>query len=237
MRGLRALLAVTMTLWCSLAFAQADVARVAIFPWTFAENERGTNMTAVTTAMDTLRRLFEQRGGYEVISEVRCRAVWREMGMQEVPLTVENPSDLPRTFDEKRLLEYGRRLGVDYVCAGTLSWRVRSVWVTLGPKTKADATVNLIIIDVKNGEVAHEVRELNSASTKAERWYETAGALLVNIGITVVSGGPKTPQMQNAAVKAIGAAVEDFLAQRSRRKIEGTGKDGSSGARDVTLER
>ncbi len=222
MRMVRLIMWMGLAVVCQLALAQTDVPRVAIFPWTFAENEKGTNMTAVTTAQDTLRRFFEQRGGYEVISEVRCRAVWREMGYPEPPLTVENPTDLPRSFDEKRLLAFGRRLGADYVCAGTLGWRVRSVWVTLGPKTKADATVSLIIIDVKNGEVVHEVKELNSASTRAERWYETAGALLVNIGITAVSGGPKTPQMQNAAVKAIGAALDDFFVQKTRRKIEET---------------
>lgn len=206
---------------CTSTWAQDAVPKVAIFPWAFAENERGTNATAVTTAMDTLRRMFERQGGYDVVSEVRSRAVWRELGHSEVPLTVEQPSDLPQSFDEKRLLEFGRKLGVDYVCAGRLSWRVRSVWVTLGPKTKADATISLVIIDVKNGAVVHEVRELNSASTKAERWYETAGALMVNIGITAFSGGPKTPQMQNAAVKAIGAALDDFLVQRrGPRKIE-----------------
>lgn len=58
---------------------------------------------------------------------------------------------------------------VDYVCSGTLGWRVRSVWVGLGPKTKSTATVDLIIIDVKNGEIVHEVKSLNSDGSKAEK--------------------------------------------------------------------
>lgn len=205
---------------CSWAYGQVTVPKVAIYPWTFAENERGTNATAVSTAMDVLRKLFEQREGFEVVSEAACRRAWLELGFPEQPPTVEELGQLPTTFDAKKLLEFGRKLQVDYVCSGALGWRVRSVWVGLGPKTKADATVSLVIIDVKNGEIAHEVKDLNSASTKAEKWYESAGALLVSWGITLFSGGPKTPHMQNAAVKAIGAATDEFFASKTKKKIE-----------------
>lgn len=215
-------LAMTLMLLAGMGicYGQVQVPKVAIYPWTFAENERGTNSTAVSTAQDVLRKLFEQRGGYEVVSEAVCRRGWIELGFPEVPLTVEELGQLPTTFDPKRLLEFGRKLGVDYVCSGTLGWRVRSVWVALGPKTKADATVSLIIIDVNKGEVVHEVNQLSSASTKAEKWYESAGALLVTWGITLFGGGPKTPHMQNAAVKAIGTATDSFFATTTRKKIE-----------------
>lgn len=98
-----------------------------------------------------------------------------------------------------------------------LSWRIRSVWVGLGPKTKADATVSTRIVDVAKEEVALDVLDFNSASTKAEKWYESAGALLIFWGITIFSGGPKTPHIQKAAVKAIGAATDPFFAKTGRK--------------------
>jgi hypothetical protein len=130
---------------------------------------------------------------------------------------VEEPGQLPATFDPKKLLAFGKAVGADYVCAGTLAWRVRSVWVGLGPKTKANAVVNVMIIDVKKAEVALDVRGYDSDSTKAEKWYETAGSLLVSWGITLFSGGAKTPHMQKAAVKAIGASIDPWFATIGKR--------------------
>jgi hypothetical protein len=80
--------------------------------------------------------------------------------------------------------------------------------------------VNVYIIDVKKKEVALEVRDFKSDSTKAEKWYESAGALFVTWGITLFSGGPKTPHMQNAAIKGIGAATDPFFVSIGK-KIRG----------------
>ncbi len=204
----------------SPVFAQGEavqVPKVAIYPWSFAENERGTNPTAVETARSTLQKLFERRAQFEVISPARCAAAWRELGYEEIPETVEEPGQLPATYDPKKLLEFGKKVGADYVCAGTLAWRVRSVWVGLGPKTKANAVVNVMIVDVRKAELALDVRGFDSDSTKAEKWYETAGALLVTWGITLFSGGPKTPHMQNAAIKAIGGATDPWFATIGKR--------------------
>lgn len=209
-------------------FAQGEavqVPKVAIYPWSFAENERGTNPTAVDTALSTLQKLFEKRAQFEVISPARCAAAWRELGYEELPETVEDPGQLPATYDPKKLLAFGKKVGADYVCAGTLAWRVRSVWVGLGPKTKANAVVNVMIVDVKKAELALDVKGFDSDSTKAEKWYETAGALLVTWGITLFSGGPKTPHMQNAAIKAIGGATDPWFATIGK-KI-GTDGDGT----------
>lgn len=188
--------------------------------WTFAENERGTSEGGIRTSMDLLRKLCEEKAGYEVISDAVARAAWREAGLAERPSTVEDPGHLPKFPSEKDLLAFGKKAGVDFVCIGNLSWRVRSVWVALGPKTKADATVSTKIIDVAKEEVVLEALDVSSGSTKAEKWYETAGSLLVSWGITVFSGGPKTPHIQKAAVKAIGAATDPFFA-KSGRKIGG----------------
>jgi len=198
---------------------QIEVKKIALYPWSFAENERGTNEQAVRSVQDLLRKSFEDRAGLEIIPEGRCRAVWQHLGNENIALTYEEPSQLPRLPSPKTLLEFGEALGADYVCAGTVSWRVRSVWVGLGPKTKAEAVVNVLIIDVKKKEVVVDVRDFSSGSNKAEKWYETAGALLVAWGITLFSGGPKTPHMQRSGVIAVGAAIEPFFAATGR-KIE-----------------
>ncbi|MFN3691040.1 MAG: hypothetical protein ACK4UU_08970, partial [Fimbriimonadales bacterium] len=123
------------------------VPKIAVYPWCFAENERGTNEQAVRSVQELLRKSFENRAGMEIIPEARCRSAWLQLGNEDIPLTVEDPGQLPRLPSAKKLLEFGEKLGADYVCAGTVAWRVRSVWVGLGPKTKAEATVNVIIID------------------------------------------------------------------------------------------
>lgn len=198
---------------------EIQVPKIAVYPWCFAENERGTNEQAMRSVQELLRKSFENRAGMEVIPEARCRAAWIQLGNEDIPLTVEDPGQLPRLPSAKKLLEFGEALGADYVCAGTVAWRVRSVWVGLGPKTKAEATVNVIIIDVKRKEIVLDVRDFSSGSNKAEKWYETAGALLVSWGITLFSGGPKTPHMQRAGVIAVGAAIEPFFSAAGR-KIE-----------------
>jgi len=198
---------------------EIQVPKIAVYPWCFAENERGTNEQAVRSVQELLRKSFENRAGMEIIPEARCRAAWIQLGNEDIPLTVEDPGQLPRLPSAKKLLEFGEVLGADYVCAGTVAWRVRSVWVGLGPKTKAEATVNVIIIDVKRKEIVLDVRDFSSGSSKAEKWYETAGALLVSWGITLFSGGPKTPHMQRAGIVAVGAAIEPFFSAAGR-KIE-----------------
>ncbi len=201
----------SMLFGLTVAAQDVKVTTVAIYPWTYAENERGTSETAVATAEDTLRKLFEKRASFEVISEAKCKAAWNELGFDEVQQTVEELGQLPKLTEPKKLLEFGEKLHADYVCTGTLGWTVKSIWVSLGPKTKATANVNVYVIDVKKKEVALEVRDFKSDSTKAEKWYESAGALFVTWGITLFSGGPKTPHMQNTAIKGIGAATDPFF--------------------------
>ncbi len=202
--------------------AQAQTTNVVKVPkvavlWTFAENEKGTSEAGMRTANDLIRKLFEQKAGFEIVSEALSRAAWSETGLPEKPNTFEELGQLPILPDAKKLLEFGQKAGVDYVCVGNLGWRVRSVWVGLGPKTKADATVSAMIIDVNKKEVVLDAKDVSSDSTKAEKWYESAGALLVTWGITIFSGGPKTPHIQRAAVKGIGFATDPFFAASGRK--------------------
>jgi len=204
----------------SMCFAQVrepvKVPKIAML-WTFAENERGTSEAGIRTANDLLRRLFEEKAGFEVVSDAVSRAAWSKLAYNPRPSTVEDPGQVPVLPEPKQILEFGQAAGADFVCIGTLTWRVRSVWVGLGPKTKADATVSVIIVNVNKREIVHEAKEVNSNSTKAEKWYESAGALLLTWGITIFSGGPKTPHIQKSAVMGIGAATDGFFSSLNRK--------------------
>jgi hypothetical protein len=192
------------------------VPKVAII-WTYAENERGTSEGGMNTAKTLIKKLFEEKARFEIVSDAVARTAWTDTGLPEFPTAVEEPGQVPILPNPKQLLEFGKKAGVDYVCVGTLTWRVRSIWVGLGPKTKADATVSCNIVDVNKAELALDVKDMSSNSSKAEKWYESAGALLVYWGITVFSGGPKTPHIQKAAVKAIGTATDPFFSSFGRK--------------------
>lgn len=140
------ILSIASILFTTTVLAQepVKVPKVAMM-WTFAENESGTSEAGMRTSNDLLHKLFEEKSGYEIISDAISRAAWRELGFSERPSTVDDPGQLPLIPDAKQLLEFGKKSGADFVCVGTLSWRVRSVWVGLGPKTKANATVSVMI--------------------------------------------------------------------------------------------
>lgn len=205
---------------CPTLQEPVKVPRVALI-WTYAENEKGTSEGGMRTANDLLKKLFEEKAGYEIVSSAIVKQAAKDLGQEDRPSTVEDPGQLPRLPSDKEILALGQKAGVDFVCVGTLSWRVRSVWVGLGPKTKADAVVSCRIVDVSKATVALDAQDVNSASTKAEKWFESAGAILLTWGITLFSGGPKTPHIQKAGVKAIGAATDPFFQVSSGRKIGG----------------
>lgn len=202
--------------------AQAKIPSIAIFPWAYAENEKGTSEGGITTAKNLLRALCEEQAGWIIIPEAQSRRVWNETAETPWQDTYEDPADLAQLPKPSELLAFGKAAGADYVFAGRLRWHVKSIWVGLGPKTKAAATVDCMIVDVSKEEVALDVKAFDSGSVKAERWYETAGALLLTWGITLFSGGPKTPHIQKAGVKAIGGATEPFFTSYAKqgRKIK-----------------
>jgi len=185
--------------------------KVAIYPWSFAENEKGTNQQGIETSQKLLHQLFTDRLEMQIIDETRCAKAWIETANKVWKDTYDDPKQQPALPSAKQLLTFGERAGADYVCAGRLTWKVKSIWVALGPKTKANAYLDCRIVNVKNKTVELDVKQFDSDSTRAEKWYETAGSILVTWGITVVSGGPKTPHIQRAAIKAIGGATEPFV--------------------------
>jgi hypothetical protein len=218
------LICMLASLVCSLIFVQAQgttgpvpVRRVALLPWTLRD---GTE-TAQKTARDMVQTLFE-KVNYEVVPPVRTKTIWEEqLGNAKVVDVVDSKGTYPELPSAKSLLALGRKMGVDLVCAGRASWHTKSVWVALGPKTKADCTVDVIIVDVAKEEVALDAKGVKSDNTRTEKGIETAASLFISMGFTALSGGPKTPHQQKSAQNAISLAMEPWLktASQSGRKI------------------
>lgn len=195
------------------------VRQIAILPWTFRE---GTE-TAMKTAKETLTNLFE-KSNFEVVPPVRAKTIWEEqLKMPPIKEEVTGKDSYPDLPTPESLLKLGKEMGVQFVCAGRATWHTKSVWVGLGPKTKADCTVDTIVIDVSKAEVVLDAKSIKADSTRKEAGLETAGALLVSFGITALSGGPKTPHQQRSAVLAISDALKPFLTSVApqNRKIGG----------------
>jgi TolB-like protein len=195
----------------------ADVPKAAVLPFVMKD---GTE-TAVKTAGDLIEAIVE-KARLEPMSKIRVASAWEDLGHQPVREVLQGDAAFPEMPSPKQLLDLGQKLGVDYVITGRVKWHTKSVWVGLGPKTKADCVVDAMVVDVKSREVALNAEGVKSDSTRKESGLETAGALFVSWGITAFSGGPKTPHQQKAAANAIALSFEPWLKTRSGaiKKIE-----------------
>lgn len=193
------------------------VQTVAVLPFPMKD---GTD-TAVKTAQDLIAAMVE-KAKLDPVSKVRVLSAWEELGNKPVREIVKGDESYPDIPSPKQLLDLGQKLNVDYVITGRVKWHTKSVWVGTGPKTKADCTVDAVIVDVRKKEVALNQEGIKSDSTKRESGLETAGALFVSWGVTAFSGGPKTPHQQKAAANAIAAAFQPWLQSRgtATNKIE-----------------
>ena len=181
--------------------------KVAIVPWAM----NGGTPTAVETAQKALLKLFEKEG-YEVVNQAQVNSTWKRDMSMEIPDTLADEQTPPVAYPSaKDALALGKQLNVDMVCIGRLKWHTKSVWVSLGPKTKAEATVDCMLIDVAKGEIILSVKDAKSGSIKKESGLETAAAIFVSFGVTAFSGGPKTPHQQQAAVHAIAVAFDPWV--------------------------
>lgn len=180
-----------------------DLLKAACFPPIYTEGGKAcTNKTAIDTINQTARELI-QGIGMEWVDEGRVNNA-----LQSSELDSER-KELPTGAE---LLRLGKALNVDYIISYRCDWRIRSPWVGLGPKTKAHAKVDFVIVDVKQGtELKIEGKETDS--TKKEAGWETAGALLLTPIFTAVSGGPKTPHMQRSGQMAFLQSIEKWSSQ------------------------
>lgn len=193
--------------------AVKPIPKIACFPPLYLEGgEKCDNKTAIGTVATTAKELMQSLG-MEWIDEGKINGA---VTASQVEIS---RNELPKPAD---LLRVGKALGVDYIFAYRCAWRVRSVWVTLGPKTKAHAKVELIVVDVKKEEIAFKGEGPETDSTKKEEGWATAGALLLTPVFTVVSGGPKTPHMQRAGQQAFLIAIKPWaeVLQPAQKKIK-----------------
>ncbi len=183
------------------ALAQdAPVETAAILPWHY---ESGTD-GAVKTGKEFLHTLLV-KSRVDETSEVKTTAAWEETNgtaWDQAKWTMPSPA---------QMLRVGQKLGVDWVITGSARWHTKSVWIGLGPKTKSDCTVDCIIVDVKKGEVALDVKDIRMESTAKEDALKAIGAVFVSSLFTVVSGGPKTPHEQRAVQLATAKAMQPWL--------------------------
>lgn len=188
----------------------SDAKKVAVIP---LGNKDGTDGAREKTA--AALRTFLEKHGYRVIEGDSVKKAYEEAA-GETP----GAKDKLLTLRDKDLLKVGRALKVDYVVAGNLTWHTKSIYVFPSLRTKADCTADGMVVDVEKAEVTVDKRHINKDS---ENKNTAAGvvAVLGGLGYGVLSGGPKTPPQTVAGVKAIYAALEEFLgATTGPHKIE-----------------
>lgn len=208
-----------------LAAARSDSSEtVAILPWIYEKGTRGAQKTAQEFLEAVLTQsLFFRENSFQIIPEARVTQVWiQDLGHD--PAQKRNVLPTPR-----ELLKLGEKLGVDWVITGHAVWHTRSIWIGLGPKTKSDCTVDLVIVDVKKKEVSLDARRVTMDSTAKEDPLKAATTLLLGLArvesqffltlpLTVVSGGPKTPREQRAVQLAIAKAIQPWIVLHPQNK-------------------
>jgi len=183
---------------------------VAILPWVYQKGTDGAKKAAKEFLEAVLTKAY-----FEVIPEARVRLAWaKNFGHDHDELREELP-------DPKELLKLGRYLGVNWVITGKAVWHTRSLWIGLGPKTKSNCTVDMLIVDVQHAELALDARKVMMDSTAKEDTLKAVGTVFVSALFTTVSGGPKTPHEQRAVQLAIAKAIQPWLSSRPQvRKID-----------------
>ncbi len=200
----------------SVASQGPTVRKVAVLPWTMKDG----GDTAQKTVREAIGKVFE-KANYEEIPEIRAKSIWEEdLHFPAIQLEAEGSDEMKPLPTPEQLLKLGQTMNADLVCAGRARWHTRSIWISLGPKTKSDCTVDLILVDVANKEVVLDAKGVKADDTKSEELWQTAGALFVSMGFTAFSGGPKTPHEQRAGAQAVVKAFEPWLktvAPKSRK--------------------
>lgn len=170
------------------------------YPWVFQDGTDTSRDTALKTASEIL-----QKANYAPISTDAAKSAW---GNLPEPRFDKLPS-------KATLQKFGRATNARVVLYGSVSWHTRSIWVNTGPKTVSTATVSAYVYDVGSGKVVYRKAGVEGRSDEKENAYKIAADILVTPLVTVVSGGPKTPQEQRAVQIGLGRALHDWV-QKSR---------------------
>lgn len=178
----------------------ADAKKVAVIP---LGNKDGTDGAREKTASG-LRKLLEKRG-FRVLEGDSVKKAYED-SVGETP----GAKDKLLTLRDKDLLKVGRALKVDYVIAGNLVWHTKSIYVFPSLRTKADCTADGMVVDVSKAEVIVEKHEVKRDSENKNTAAGVA-SVVFGLGYGVLSGGPKTPPQAVSGIKALYAALEEFL--------------------------
>lgn len=176
--------------------------KCAIMPGIFIEKDDPcTNETAMGKVMAAINADLT-KAGIEPMPPANAKSVYQTLVGKNAYDTLPTPAEL---------LLIGQHLKAKYAMAFKLRWDISSKWVGLGPKTKAFAAVDMLVIDTDKQEIVLNVKGVKADSTKIEKGWETAAALLVNWGTTLFSGGPKTPHMERSGVVAVIKAMDPWI--------------------------
>lgn len=198
----------------SYSAGEIRVKRAAILPMLFfREDKVAKNEKAIKACTDVVDAVFKKYG-VDPVDLPHVNVAWQKVTGQRFD---EKQYQLPKAED---LVALGHELGVDYVVFSRCKWHVKSVWVGLGPKTKAEATVDFWIVDTQNSEFCLKSDGIFADDTKKE---ETVGiAVDIFVGpMTVFSGGAETPRMQQAGQSAFAKALEPWTQKQNKTKIGG----------------
>ncbi|MEK9167461.1 MAG: hypothetical protein AAB613_01845 [Patescibacteria group bacterium] len=177
--------------------------KVAFLPLMFQEGDRESdNKTAIAAYESSLFDAFSKLG-MERLGPV-VNFAWRELKGSIFSTTA---FELP---DPANLVKLGQKVGADYVVVSRCKWNVRSVWVGVGPKTKATAKVDIWIVDISKSEFALKADGIESDSTEKEPGWKTAVTIII-LPISVVSGGPKTPHLVRSGQLSVAKGIKPWL--------------------------
>jgi hypothetical protein len=207
---------------------------VAILPGVYEKGPLGAQIAAKEFLEAALTQSpFFRAGSFQIIPEARVMLTWtKDMGHAPASQSAGLPTP-------KDLLILGEKLGVDWVITGHALWHTRSIWIGMGPKTKSDCTVDMVIVDVKKRELSLDARQVKLGCAPSDPPLKAATALLLGLAsrgllsstlpLTVVSGGPKTPREESAVRLAIAKAMEPWLAIHPRNEKIDTGDETNAG--------
>lgn len=188
-----------MTAGAAVAAQDAPKGMAVAYPFAFV---KGTD-TARSYVYDVASGIA-QKAGYAAIPHQVAENAWDELRLRD-----PKPGDMPTT-DE--LHKFGKKVRAKIVLYGTVAWRTRSIVVGAGPKTISTATVNVYVYSVRADKVIFSSKkDIWARSDEKENNYKLAADILLVPVISMVSGGPETPQDQRAVQIALARAYHPWV--------------------------
>ena len=193
--------AMNLAVLCPAVSAQeTSKGTVVIYPVVYNRNSgaKGSREAGVQAVSEAL-----QKAGYTLISDTVAENTWKRMEI--VMTTTGKPASL------ENIVRFGKEIKAQYVVAPAFDFYSRSIWVVLGPRTVSNATVDVVITDIENAKVAYTRQDILGRSDEKGDVIKGVADVLVTPLVTVVSGGPKTPQEQRAVRIAVAKALKDWV--------------------------